>query len=80
MVSVLESEHQAMWAILRSSIAHKLDYWLTLVYPSLVADAAEHMDCLQHGVLEKLLGLAIPLQEDALSELVTKMPLMMKKS
>ena len=57
-----------MWVILRSSTAHKLDYWLTLVYPSLVADAAARMDRLQHGVLEKLLGLAIPLQEDALRQ------------
>ena len=63
---VLQSEHQALWAILRSCIAHKLDYWLTLVYPSIVKEAAEKMDCLQSHVLEKLLGLAIPLKDNGM--------------
>ena len=39
--SVLEESRQSMWAMLRSSFAQKLDYWLTLVYPSLVKRAAE---------------------------------------
>ena len=41
---VLEEEHQALWTVLRSSISQKLDYWLTLVYPSQVLAAAQSMD------------------------------------
>ena len=33
-VTVLEDEKQALWSTLRSSLSHKLDYWLTLCYPS----------------------------------------------
>ena len=59
---VLQDEHQALWAVLRSSVSQKLDYWLTLVYPSQVREAAEKMDSLQIKVMEILLGLKIPLQ------------------
>ena len=59
---VLQDEHQALWAVLRSSVSQKLDYWLTLVYPSQVREAAEKMDSLQMKVMEILLGLKIPLQ------------------
>ena len=31
---VLEEERQALWTVLRASLAYKLDNWLTLVYPS----------------------------------------------
>ena len=41
---VLQEEHQALWTVLRSSISQKLDYWLTLVYPSQVRAAAQRMD------------------------------------
>ena len=37
---VLQEEHQALWAVLRSSVSQKLDYWLTLVYPSQVRTAS----------------------------------------
>ena len=63
---VLEGERQALWSVLRSSICQKLDYWLTLVYPSLVQQAAERMDSLLISVLEKLLGMHIPLQGEGL--------------
>ena len=59
---VLQEEHQSLWTVLRSSISQKLDYWLTLVYPSLVRTAAERMDKLQMLVMEKLVGMKIPLQ------------------
>ena len=61
---ILEDERQAMWAVLRSSIAHKLDYWLTLVYPSLMKEAATRMDKIQSKVLSTLLGMHIPMQAE----------------
>jgi len=61
---ILEDEHQALWAVLRSSTAHKLDYWLTLVYPSLIREAASRMDKIQEKVLRKLLGMHIPMQAE----------------
>ena len=63
---VLQGEHQSLWTVLRSSISQKLDYWLTLVYPSLVRTAAERMDKLQMLVMEKLVGMKIPLQGEGL--------------
>lgn len=59
---VLLEEKQALWAVLRSSISHKLDYWLTLCYPSQVKSAAERMDIVQNQMLESLVGMKIPMQ------------------
>ena len=63
---VLEGERQALWTVLRSSLSQKLDYWLTLVYPSLVSQAAARMDTLLISILEKILGTHIPLQGEGL--------------
>ena len=63
---VLESERQALWTVLRSSISQRLDYWLALVYPSNVRAAAEKMDRLIMTVLEKLIGVHIPLESENL--------------
>ena len=74
--SVLEEERQALWAVLRSSISQKLDYWLTLVYPSLVQEAAIRMDKLELKVLEQLLGSHIPLEGEGLAwDLPIKVPI-----
>ena len=51
--------------MLRSTISQKLDYWLTLVYPSQVKAAAEKMDMLMVEVLEKLVGMHIPMEVEA---------------
>ena len=63
---VLQDERQALWAVLRSSISQKSDYWLTLVYPSQVKTAAERMDRLMMKVLEGLLGMHIPMEGEGL--------------
>ena len=63
---VLQEERQAMWTVLRSSISQKLDYWLTLVYPSQVRKAAEDMDKLEMQVMDKLIGVHVPLHEEGL--------------
>ena len=34
---ILQDEHQALWAVLRSSVSQKLDYWLTLVQGGILA-------------------------------------------
>ena len=49
--------------MLRSSISQRLDYWLTLVYPTQIKRAAEKMDNLILKVMEKLLGCQIPMDE-----------------
>ena len=43
-VKVMDGEGQAMWTIARSSSAMKLDYHLSLCYPSDVEIAAKEMD------------------------------------
>ena len=60
--AVLEDEKQALWAVLRSSLSHKFDYWLTLCYPSQVKSAAERMDALQNRILDNLAGTHIPME------------------
>ena len=37
-------ERQRLWTVLRQSFNQQLDWWLTLVYPSLIHDAARRMD------------------------------------
>ena len=63
----LEEKRQALWSVLRSSISQKLDYWLTLVYPSLVQEASIKMDKLEIKVLERLMGSHIPLESEGLA-------------
>ena len=41
---VLHNDSQALWAILRSSLAQQLDYHLSLCYPSDIKSAATHLD------------------------------------
>ena len=57
----LTEHRQAMWNVIRSSISQKLDYWLTLVYPSQMLKAATRMDALLKGAVENLIGIEIPM-------------------
>ena len=43
-VDVLSSERQCLWTVLRSSILAQFEYWLMMVHPSQVMDAARTMD------------------------------------
>ena len=63
-VSVMEGEGQAIWTILRSSTAMKLDYHLSLCYPSDMLQAAKEMDNLLWLMLERASGLNIPRLEE----------------
>ena len=64
MQEVLEPSRQSMWALLRSSICQRLDFWLTMVYPSQMEKCAERMDNLIINAIQKLLGSQIPLKEE----------------
>ena len=57
---VLKGESQALWSVLRLSLAQQLDYWLQLCYPSDILHAAQKMDSVMWGVLEQIVGSHIP--------------------
>ena len=61
---VLTGESQAMWAVLNSSLAHKLDWHLTLCYPSDVREAAERLDRIFWSVLGFVSRSKIPTGRD----------------
>ena len=45
-INLLGGEPHVLWTILRSSVIHKLEYWLGSVHPSLMAASAARMDAL----------------------------------
>ena len=49
---VLGKDSQALWTVLRSSVAQQLDYHMSLCYPSDMKAAAEHLDGVLWRVLE----------------------------
>ena len=49
-----------LWTVLRQSFNQRLDWWLTLVYPSLIREAARRMDKIVWEALEDCAGSAIP--------------------
>ena len=57
---LLQGDSQAMWAILNSSLAHKLDWHLTLCYPSDMKEAATKLDSKLWSMLEKISRCSIP--------------------
>ena len=59
-VQVLGGEKQALWALLRQSFVQQLDWWLTLVYPSQMLEAAMEMDTILWNVLECCASSSIP--------------------
>ena len=63
-VKVLEGEGQAMWTIARSSTAMKLDYQLSLCYPSDIREAAIDMDNLLSSMLKSAAGLNVPMLDE----------------
>ena len=55
-----ESEKMTLWQVLRQSISKQFDWWLSLVYPSIVREAARDIDRVIWGVLESVAGSHIP--------------------
>ena len=41
---ILAKDSQALWVALHRSLAHKMDYHLSLCYPSDILPAAEYLD------------------------------------
>ena len=66
-VELLGEEKQALWTVLRASFSHKLEYWLGLLYPSQVEEAATEMDSLCLGLLEHVCGSHLPSAPGSLS-------------
>ena len=63
---LLSNERQALWTLLRTSMKFKFEYWLSLVYPTLVMEAARGVDQILWGVLEAAAGQHIPKTEEGL--------------
>ena len=59
-INLLGGEPHVLWTILRSSVIHKLEYWLGSVHPSLMAASAARMDALFLRVPEASAGSDIP--------------------
>ena len=57
---VLAGESQAMWGVLNSSLAHKLDWHLTLCYPSDILSASSKLDSIFWSMLENITRGTIP--------------------
>ena len=73
---VLATEKQSLWTLLRASVKFQFEYWLSLVYPSLVRPAARAMDRVLWEMLEKVCGQHIPREEEGLGwqETLTGIP------
>ena len=61
---VLAGESQAMWSVLYSSLAHKLDWHLTLNYPSDIMPMARRLDDIFWTLLETFTMVPIPRKDD----------------
>ena len=66
-VETLEDERQALWSILRLSIAQQLDYWCQFCYPYDIFAAAGRMDEIEWEVLQVVTGSVIPRGEEVKS-------------
>lgn len=73
--TILEEEKQSLWTILRSSLAQKLEFWLSLCYPTQVRDAAEKMDRLNLSILCILADSKIPMSIEEGSKVNFRAPI-----
>ena len=60
------SERQGLWTILRGSLKFQFEYWLGLVYPSIIREVARSVDKVLLEVLEAVVGQHIPMGEEGL--------------
>ena len=73
--STLHQDSQALWVALHRSLAHKLDYHLSLCYPSDILPMAEFLDTVAWDLFERAVGQHVPRQEEGLGlECVLDMP------
>ena len=57
---ILGDDSQALWVVLHRSVAHKMDYHLSLSYPSDIRPIAEYLDSVLWSMMEKAVGQKIP--------------------
>ena len=70
-----EDDSQAIWCILKCSLAQKLDWHLSLSYPSDIRDAALFMDSILWDLLQHCTRLHIPKRDEGLGvECVPQLP------
>ena len=53
---ILSEDSQALWVVLHRSLAHKLDYHLSLCYPSDIRPIVTYLDSIFWSMLEKVGG------------------------
>ena len=64
--ATLSQDSQALWVALHRSLAHKLDYLLSLCYPSDILPVAQFLDTVAWSVFERAVGQHVPRQEEGL--------------
>ena len=64
--STLSQDSQALWVALHRSLAHKLDYHLSLCYPSDILPVGEFLDTVAWSVLEQAVGQHVLRREEGL--------------
>ena len=65
---VLAGDSQAMWSVLSASLAHKLDWHLSLCYPSDIMTAATRLDAIFWSMLETISRQHIPSGQERLGQ------------
>ena len=61
-----EEDAQAVWCILKCSLAQKIDWHLSLCYPTDIRDAAQRMDLILWDLLQYATRLHIPREDEGL--------------
>ena len=73
--NILAKDSQALWVALHRSLAHKMDYHLSLCYPSDILPVAEYLDKILWKVFERAVGQQVPRKEEGLGiECVLNLP------
>ena len=62
----LSQDSQALWVALHRSLAHKLDYHISLCYPSDILPMAEFLDTVAWSLFERAVGQHVPQQKEGL--------------
>ena len=64
--SILAKDSQALWVTVHRSIAHKMDYHLSLCYPSDILPVARHLDAVVWAAFERAVGQHVPRRQERL--------------
>ena len=72
---IFSEDSQALWVALHRSLAHKMDYHLSLCYPSDILPVAEYLDTVLWSLFERAVGQRVPRRDERLgTECVLDMP------